>query len=449
MASSAGLQDLRKERERKIFGTPQVRTPEQAELAVVKILAKDEREVVQTGSGIFLGITQKIAYILTAYHVVGDDKNPVVEFRELPGRGFTGKFLKGDEDLDVAVIEVRSTPREIAERIIPFETGSAADVIKATSSRIGAVLKESLKNPESAQKEAPQVIVGEVHAGSPAEKAGIRQGDVILKINGRVMQSSSDVLDLVSGTPAGSEIELAVSRQGQMQVIRCRVEKAPSQLVFTIGHPPGKEWSWQAGYILATEKDVFRLTKNLVEFGVSGGPLFDGHYRTVGLVVRKGGASDFALPIDRALAKLAEWRVPYRFWMTNEFCDKLNTIMTNSKSDFADLKKGGSRTRPGDDKLKIWDAEIDLSGRGKSTIEEGGVHRHTYRAEMIVASSDNEAEVYKKEVAASVRKCIPIGSVDTTQWGIIIRVSKSFWGSPIEVEILRFATAVILEVHSP
>jgi Do/DeqQ family serine protease len=58
-------------------------------------------------------------------------------------------------------------------------------------------------------------LVNQVLAGSPAEKAGIKRGDVLLTFDGKPVRGVRELQLLVASTPAGSKVELVVLRQGK------------------------------------------------------------------------------------------------------------------------------------------------------------------------------------------------------------------------------------------
>ncbi len=70
-------------------------------------------------------------------------------------------------------------------------------------------------------------LVSDVEDGSPAERAGLREGDVITALNGRAVRGWSDLRARLGLTPVGEEIELTVAREGGVQRIRVRI--APPQ----------------------------------------------------------------------------------------------------------------------------------------------------------------------------------------------------------------------------
>ncbi|MES2014897.1 MAG: trypsin-like peptidase domain-containing protein [Pseudomonadota bacterium] len=63
------------------------------------------------------------------------------------------------------------------------------------------------------------VEVARVAAGGPAEKGGIKVGDIILKFNGAPIERSGDLPHLVGSAPVGSRAVVTVWRKGALQDI--------------------------------------------------------------------------------------------------------------------------------------------------------------------------------------------------------------------------------------
>ncbi|MDI1240402.1 MAG: Do family serine endopeptidase [bacterium] len=63
-------------------------------------------------------------------------------------------------------------------------------------------------------KDTSGVLVSTVRAGSSAEKAGVKRGDIITAINGEKIEDSNVLRNKVAGTLPGSEIKLAITREG-------------------------------------------------------------------------------------------------------------------------------------------------------------------------------------------------------------------------------------------
>ncbi len=63
--------------------------------------------------------------------------------------------------------------------------------------------------------EAGGALVTQVVDGSPADKAGLRHGDVLLSVDGRKITETRDLIDYVSSLPPGRKVELEVLRDGK------------------------------------------------------------------------------------------------------------------------------------------------------------------------------------------------------------------------------------------
>ncbi len=72
-------------------------------------------------------------------------------------------------------------------------------------------------------KDRNGALVGEVAAGSPADEAGLKPGDVIVEINGKPVEDSADLRLMVAQITPGSEAEAMVVRNGQPKSFKIRV----------------------------------------------------------------------------------------------------------------------------------------------------------------------------------------------------------------------------------
>jgi serine protease Do len=65
-------------------------------------------------------------------------------------------------------------------------------------------------------KERKGALVAQVVSGSPAEKAGIEQGDVIVEFDGKDIGDSKDLPRIVASTPVGKAVTIKLSRDGKV-----------------------------------------------------------------------------------------------------------------------------------------------------------------------------------------------------------------------------------------
>jgi serine protease Do len=67
-------------------------------------------------------------------------------------------------------------------------------------------------------------LVAEVVPGSPAEKAGVRNGDIITAFDGKQISVSGDLPHVVGGTAPGSKVPMKVVRAGKNKTLTVNVE---------------------------------------------------------------------------------------------------------------------------------------------------------------------------------------------------------------------------------
>lgn len=68
-------------------------------------------------------------------------------------------------------------------------------------------------------------LVGDVMKGSPAEKGGIKRGDVIIKFDGKAITKMEELPTVVAHTSPGKQVEVIVIRDGKEKVIKTTLDK--------------------------------------------------------------------------------------------------------------------------------------------------------------------------------------------------------------------------------
>ena len=72
-------------------------------------------------------------------------------------------------------------------------------------------------------KDEKGALVGDVTAGGPADKAGIKRGDVIVSFDGKEVKESKDLPYLVASTPVGKEVNVGIIRAGEKMNIQVKI----------------------------------------------------------------------------------------------------------------------------------------------------------------------------------------------------------------------------------
>jgi predicted metalloprotease with PDZ domain len=69
------------------------------------------------------------------------------------------------------------------------------------------------------------ILISEVVSESPAEKAGLKAGDILIKANGERVEDTSDLQDVIADHEQGDEIELVVLRKGKEKKLKATLEE--------------------------------------------------------------------------------------------------------------------------------------------------------------------------------------------------------------------------------
>jgi S1-C subfamily serine protease len=104
---------------------------------------------------------------------------------------------------DVGAGQTDQDGRKVEKRVIVRQAGG---------SRLGVGLEDT-------EGDVRGTKVRSVEEGSPAEKAGIEEGDVIVRFDGEAVRSASHLARLVGETPAGRSVAIEVTRGGSTQTL--------------------------------------------------------------------------------------------------------------------------------------------------------------------------------------------------------------------------------------
>ncbi|MGA2600374.1 MAG: Do family serine endopeptidase [Bryobacteraceae bacterium] len=125
------------------------------------------------------------------------------------------------------------------------------------------------------------VLVEDVKKGGPADKAGIKQDDVIVAMNGTAVKDGDDLVGRVAETPIGTSIKIAVDRSGKHMdfpvTIQDRAEVFKDDPRFADMREPDQQEETEPAPPEATHK-----------FGIKIKPLTDGDRESMGLTDKRG-----------------------------------------------------------------------------------------------------------------------------------------------------------------
>jgi Do/DeqQ family serine protease len=147
---------------------------------------------------------------------------------------------------------------------------------------VGEVTQEIAKENKLTSIEG--AFIGSVISGSPADKAGLKKGDVVTAVNGRAVRTGYDLRNQQALTPIGQLLDLAIVRSGAPRTVRITVEtpaRAQGLRPQKIDELPGtelasipKELKQRGVYVLdvdpKSEAHSIGLRDNDVLLGVNG-----------------------------------------------------------------------------------------------------------------------------------------------------------------------------------
>ena len=130
-------------------------------------------------------------------------------------------------------------------------------------------------------------IISNIEPGSPADKAGLQVGDVIVKVGSAKIKNNQDVVFAVRSHLAGDKVPFEIYRDGKKQTVTVTLTEIKDSKVGKVGKLNGKDGVAETG-----EKYGISVRKNSKEYAESQG------------LKEKGGVVVLSVSRDSELARL-------------------------------------------------------------------------------------------------------------------------------------------------
>jgi len=143
-------------------------------------------------------------------------------------------FKSGPENYSFQLPKVEIPNLEI----FPNTDGESFGVLAGGRPRLG-IDAEDLSGQLGSYFGAPDgegVLVREVNSGSPAEKAGVKSGDVITSVNGERIRSLGELREKLAANREQKTVKLGVLRNKSEVAITVELPPPPSKTLHSIGH---------------------------------------------------------------------------------------------------------------------------------------------------------------------------------------------------------------------
>ena len=128
-----------------------------------------------------------------------------------------------------------------------------------------------------AMKEAQGALISEVTSGGPADKGGIKQGDIIITFDGKKVKAANDLPFMVAETPVGKTVSVTVFRNGKTLDLQVRIEELTDQRVAEESHAPAQTFGMELDNLTPQVRRQFGITDTIgvVVVNVESGSLAD------------------------------------------------------------------------------------------------------------------------------------------------------------------------------
>lgn len=272
---------------------------------------KSTVQILSDSKQVALGvITREDGWIVTKSSEVPDAP---VDVRLHDGTRFEGAVKVRRPELDLALIKVERKDLPVirwdTQTQVPLGGWIASADSRSLPIAMGVVSVKSRTIPKSDAKlgikltvlgQNPQVE--NVVFGSGADRAGIKEGDAILRIEGADMGTGQEVLNTLMSLPAGKRILVDVERDGKELAFQAQMmDLTLSMLDPTEMEVNGNVSARSTGFRNVIQHDTVLSPQHC------GGPLIDVDGNVVGLnIARAGRVCCYALPANTVAKAIGE-----------------------------------------------------------------------------------------------------------------------------------------------
>ncbi len=228
-----------------------VGTDELTDLALLRIEARQPLTAVPWGSSAAMRVGQWVLAAGNPFGLGGTVTSGIVSARGRDiGSGPFDDFLQTDAPINPG--NSGGPLFNLAGEVIGINTaiyspsGASAGIGFAVPSDLARPIIEALRAtgrvdrgwlgvavqdvaPEEARRGPRGVLIAGVERGSPAARAGLRQGDVVTAINGEQVETSRALVRGIAAIPPGQTARLSIQRDGRAAELPVTVGRRPVQ----------------------------------------------------------------------------------------------------------------------------------------------------------------------------------------------------------------------------
>jgi len=117
-------------------------------------------------------------------------------------------------------------------------------------------------------KEKGGVLIADVLDDTPADKGGLRSGDVVLTVNAKKIKDMEDFRERIASFSPGSVVELGIWRQGERKTLKVKLDEYPQEPFVASGRAPSRGTEEPFGLLIRTlttsERSSLRLPSGVL-----------------------------------------------------------------------------------------------------------------------------------------------------------------------------------------
>ncbi len=199
---------------------------------------------------------------------------------------------------------------------------------KTNSGYLGIVLEPNEEN---------KPIIGRITPDSPAARAGLRPGDLVLSVGGRMVKTTDRLIATIQGLRPGQTVSIEVQRGEEEKEFSAKLDRFPLDLLSRGERMNmlGSELSYRlGGFPVILQHDL------LIKPSDCGGPLVNLDGKTVGInIARAGRTESYAVPAETVQSLLEDLKLG-KYAPEEEYEDKQVTLLRQMIREIrADLAK--------------------------------------------------------------------------------------------------------------
>lgn len=228
------------------------------DLAVVKVQGSDFKFVsfeeaaeprvgdwvIAVGNPFGLGGTATAGIVSARARDIADSRTPYTDYLQIDAAINRGNSGGPTFDIHGRVIGVNSAIFSPTGGSVGIGFAIPASIAKSVTDRLmsGRAIERgylgvqitTLSPAQRAASDLPEgtegAVVASITAGGPAATGGLREGDIVVKVNGRDVKTSTELTRVVGQAAPGDQLRLEIFREGRRQTLNIRSGTRPADI---------------------------------------------------------------------------------------------------------------------------------------------------------------------------------------------------------------------------